>query len=134
MAKYAFLSDEWLDALIALNEEYGDKVPPPVVKFRLNQTVTGVPFGEGTVQMYTDTTQEKPIVGRGHLESVEVTITTDYETARALVVDGDEAAAMQAFMSGKIKVDGDMTKILTPPPPKNDAQIEFDKKVKDMTE
>ena len=41
---------------------------------------------------------------------------------------------MQAFMSGKIKVDGDMTKIMTPPPPKNEAQIELDRKIKEMTE
>ncbi len=134
MAKHAFLSDGWLDNLIALNEEYADKVPAPIVKMRLNQNVTGVPFGEGTVQMHTDTSQGRPIVGRGHLDSPEVTITTDYETAKALVVVGDQAAAMQAFMSGKIKVDGDMTKIMVPPPPKNDAQIELDQKIKDMTE
>ncbi|MDG2307593.1 MAG: SCP2 sterol-binding domain-containing protein [Candidatus Binatia bacterium] len=134
MAKHAFLSDGWLDTLIALNEEYADKVPAPAVKMRLNQNVSGVPFGDGAVQMHTDTTQGNPIVGRGHLENPEVTITTDYETARALVVMGDQAAAMQAFMSGKIKVDGDMTKIMVPPPPKNDAQIELDQKIKDMTE
>jgi len=134
MAKYPFLSDEWLDTLIALNEEYADKVPPPIVKMRLNQHVTGVPFGDGTVQMYTDTSSGKPVVGRGHLENPEVTITTDYETAKALVVMGDQAAAMQAFMSGKIKVDGDMTKIMVPPPPKNEAQVELDQKIKDMTE
>lgn len=134
MAKHPFLSDEWLDTLIALNDEYSDKVPPPIVKMRLNQNVTGVPFGEGTVAMHTDTTEGRPIVGRGHLDNPEVTITTDYETARALVVDGDQAAVMQAFMSGKIKVDGDMTKIMTPPPPKNEAQVELDQKIKDMTE
>ncbi len=134
MSKHAFLSDGWLDTLIALNEEYADRVPPPMVKMRLNQNVTGVPFGDGSVQMHTDTTQGKAIVGRGHLDNPEVTITTDYETARALVVVGDQAAAMQAFMSGKIKVDGDMTKIMVPPAPKNDAQIELDQKVKDMTE
>jgi len=134
MGKHAFLSDAWLDTLIGLNQEYADKVPAPIVKMRLNQNVTGVPFGEGTVQIHTDTSTGKPIVGRGHLENPEVTITVDYETARALIVQGDQAAAMQAFMSGKIKVDGDMTKIMVPPPPKNEAQIELDQKIKDMTE
>lgn len=134
MAKHPFLSDEWLDTLVALTEEYRDKVPPPIVKMRLNQNVTDVPFGDGTVLMHTDTSTGVAIVGRGHLENPEVTITTDYETARVLVVMGDQAAAMQAFMSGKIKVDGDMTKIMVPPPPKNDAQVELDQKIKDMTE
>ena len=134
MAKYPFLSDQWLDALFALNAEYRDKVPAPSVKMRLNQVVTGVPFGGGTVTMHTDTSSGKAIVGRGHIESPEVTVTTDYETAKTLVVQQDQAAAMQAFMSGKIKVEGDMTKILIPPPPKNDAQKELDQKIKDMTE
>ncbi len=134
MAKHPFLSDEWLDMLIALTAEYRDKVPAPLVKMKLNQNVTGVPFGGGTVQMYTDTSAGTATVGRGHIEGADVTLTVDYETAKSLVVLGDQAAAMQAFMSGKIKVDGDMTKIMTPPPPKNDAQKELDQKVKDMTE
>ena len=42
----------------------------------------------------------------------DATITTDYVTAKALFVDGDQAVAMQAFMAGKIKVQGDMMKIM----------------------
>jgi Zn-dependent metalloprotease len=133
MPKYQFLSDEWLEALIALNGEYRSRVPAPNVKMRLNQVVTGVPFGEGTVRMHTDTTGEAPVIGKGHLEKPEVTVTTDYETAKALVVVQDQAAVMQAFMQGKIKVEGDMAKIMVPPPPKNDAQKELDQKIRDMT-
>ena len=48
----------------------------------------------------------------GELPDPEVTISTDYDTARKMLVDLDQAAAMQAFMSGKIKVVGDMMKIL----------------------
>ena len=40
----------------------------------------------------------------------------------------------QAFMSGRIKVDGDMSKMMTPQPPKNDAQKELDAKILDLTE
>ena len=134
MGNHAFLSVEWLDCLIALNEEYRERVPPPMVKMRLNQVVTGVPFGDGEVAMFTDTTSGRAIIGNGHLEDPEVVMTTDYATARSLVVDGDPAAAMQAFMSGKIKVEGDMTKILVPPAPKNEAQIEMENRIKEMTE
>jgi putative sterol carrier protein len=48
----------------------------------------------------------------GELENADVTVTTDYETARKIFVDQDPQAGMQAFMSGKIKVQGDMTKLM----------------------
>jgi putative sterol carrier protein len=48
----------------------------------------------------------------GSLDSPDVTVTTDYDTARQLFVEQDPAASMQAFMSGKIKVEGDITKVM----------------------
>jgi putative sterol carrier protein len=39
-------------------------------------------------------------------------ITVPYDTAKRLFIDGDQSAAMQAFMSGQIKVEGDMTKLM----------------------
>ena len=38
-------------------------------------------------------------------------MTVDYETAKAIIVAQDPQAGMQAFMAGKIKVQGDMTKM-----------------------
>ena len=48
----------------------------------------------------------------GHIENPDVTVTLDYATAKAIFVDGNPQAGMQAFMSGKIKVAGDMTKLM----------------------
>ncbi|MFM9226083.1 MAG: SCP2 sterol-binding domain-containing protein, partial [Actinomycetota bacterium] len=48
----------------------------------------------------------------GALENPDLTITTDYDTARQLFVAQDPAASMQAFMSGRIKVEGDITKMM----------------------
>jgi membrane peptidoglycan carboxypeptidase len=42
----------------------------------------------------------------------EVTVTIDYATAKAIFVDNNPQAGMQAFMAGKIKVQGDMTKLM----------------------
>jgi Zn-dependent metalloprotease len=134
MGKLQFLTDLWLDTVFGLQAEYRERVPAPLVKMRMNQIVTGVPFGEGTVNMHTDTTSGKAILGRGHLEQPDVTVTTDYATAKTLVVLNDQQAAMQAFMQGKIKVQGDMSKIMMPPPPKNDAQKELEEKIKELTE
>jgi hypothetical protein len=37
-----------------------------------------------------------------------------YGTARSLFVQGDIQAVMQAFLGGRIKVDGDLSKLLDP--------------------
>ena len=42
----------------------------------------------------------------------DVTATLDYDTAKAMMVDANPQAAMQAFMAGKIKLQGDMTKAM----------------------
>jgi putative sterol carrier protein len=134
MSKFPFLSDDWLDAVISLQGEYGGQLPDAAVKMKMNQIVNGMPFGEATLNFHMDSSTGEGRLGKGHVDVADVTVTTDYETARALVVDQDQAAAMQAFMSGRIKVDGDMTKIMTPQPPKNDAQKELDQKIMDLTE
>ena len=48
----------------------------------------------------------------GHLDDADLTVTLDYATARAILVEGNPQAGMQAFMAGKIKVQGDMTKLM----------------------
>ena len=49
----------------------------------------------------------------GELENPDLTVTVDYETAKAIFVDSrTQQAGMQAFMAGKIKVQGDMTKLM----------------------
>jgi putative sterol carrier protein len=48
----------------------------------------------------------------GHLDSPDLTVTTDYATARAIFLEQDPQAGMQAFLSGKVKVEGDMTKMM----------------------
>jgi len=134
MSQFAFLSDPWLDAVFALQAEYRDRVPAPLVKMKLNQEISAVPFGDGVVKLHIDTTSGKAVLGRGHVEGADATLSLDYGTAKALMVNQDQQAAMQAFMQGKIKVQGDMSKIMVPPPPKNDAQKELDQKIKDLTE
>jgi putative sterol carrier protein len=71
----------------------------------------------------------------GHLDDAELTVTLDYDTAKAILVDGNPQAGMQAFMAGKIKVQGDMTKLMamqqgTPTRPSRDRQA----KIKEITE
>jgi putative sterol carrier protein len=71
---------------------------------------------------------------KGHLEDADVTITTDYDTAKKILVDQDPQAGMQAFMSGRIKVQGDMMKLMqmqgTPP---DETAVKVAQEIKDIT-
>ena len=109
---FPFLSEEWIEAARAIRAELEGKAtvkPPP---FRMNQVVTEVPFGDGELKAHTDTTSGELVLELGHLENPDVTVTLPYDTAKSLLVDQDQQAAMQAFMSGKIKVEGDMMKLM----------------------
>jgi putative sterol carrier protein len=109
---HLFLSDEWMSAAREIRSRYQDETMNVPVGVRMNQIITGVPFGEGIVKTYTDTSSGVLDIDLGHLESADVTVTTDYATARNIFVEQDPNFTMQAFMSGKIKVEGDMLKMM----------------------
>jgi hypothetical protein len=109
---HPFLSDEWLDEAKAIREKYAGQGTPIGHKIKMNQVITGVPFAPGELQLYMDTSGGEIVMEKGALPDADVTVTTDYETARKIFVDQDPQAGMQAFMSGKIKVQGDMMKLM----------------------
>ena len=112
MGQYQFLSDEWLEETRKIREQNRDHVPAIPVTVRMNQIINEVPFGEGVIKAYVDTSSGLLDMEVGHLEHPDLTITLSYATAKAILVDGDAAQAMNAFMSGRIKVDGDITKLI----------------------
>lgn len=107
-----FLSTEWFATAKAIADKYAGDIPDVAVKVRINQVITGVPFGAGEVRTFIDTTSGRLSMEQGELDKPDVTVSTDYATAKALFVDQDQQAAMQAFMSGKVKVQGDMAKLM----------------------
>ncbi|MGH2686140.1 MAG: SCP2 sterol-binding domain-containing protein [Actinomycetota bacterium] len=135
MAKHPFLSDEWMAEAKKIREEYRGKGTPPAHAVKMNQVITEVPFGGGTIDAHMDTSSGELEMDTGHLDGADLTVTLDYETAKAIFVDGNPQAGMQAFMAGKIKVQGDMTKLMamqsgTPDP----TQLEVAAKIKEITE
>ncbi|MGH9122130.1 MAG: SCP2 sterol-binding domain-containing protein [Acidimicrobiales bacterium] len=112
MPKYAFLSEEWLQAAHRVREELAKNPPPASLPVRMNQIITGVPFGDPVVHAYLDTSAGWVDIATGHLDHPDLTITLDYPTAKAILIDGDAQAAMSAFLAGRIRVDGDVTKLL----------------------
>jgi len=134
VAKYPFLSDEWMAEAKKIREEYAGKSAAAPQKMKMNQIITEVPFGDGTINAHMDTSSGELEMDTGHLDDAEVTITIDYATAKAIFVDNNPQAGMQAFMAGKIKVQGDMTKLMAmgqaAPDP---SAAEMAAKIKDIT-
>ncbi len=112
MATHPFLTDEWIEEARTIREQYRDRAEPVAAAVRMNQVITDVPFGTGTIDAHLDTSSGAVEMELGHLERPDVTVTLDYATARAVFVGQDKEAAMQAFMAGKIRVQGDMAKLL----------------------
>jgi hypothetical protein len=133
VATYPFLSDEWIAAAREIREE-GPAAPVPHV-MKMNLIVTEVPFGDGDINAHMDTTSGELQMDTGHLEGEDLTVTVDYATAKAIFVEGNPQAGMQAFMAGKIKVQGDMTKMMAMQSSAPDeAQLEVAKKISEITE
>ena len=109
---HAFLSDEWMAAAKAVREKYASQSTKVTTVIKMNQVITDVPFGDGTLNVFLDTSSGDVVMDLGALDAPDLTVTTDYVTARQIFVDQDQAAGMQAFMAGKIKVQGDMMKMM----------------------
>jgi hypothetical protein len=103
-----------MDEAKKIREEVGD-APPPPHQVKMNMVIIECPDGvgsEGTVNAHMDTSEGQLQMDTGHIEGPDLTVTVDYETAKAIFVDQNPQAGMQAFMSGKIKVQGDMAKLM----------------------
>ena len=133
--QYVFLSPEWIAAAKKLRDEIGKPASPPAHKVRMNQIITDAPFNDGAeIHVHMDTSEGEVRLEEGHLENPDLTVTVDWETAKAIFVDQNPQAGMQAFMAGKVKVQGDMTKLMamqqgTPDP----AAQELAQKIKEIT-
>jgi hypothetical protein len=109
-----FLSDEWLDQAKAIRAEYEGQGGAPPHKMRMNLVITDVPtdVSAAPIDAHMDTTEGDVDMDLGHLDAPDLTVALEYETAKAILVEGNPQAGMQAFMAGKIKVQGDMTKLM----------------------
>ena len=118
MAKYPFLSDEWVAQARRIYAELqaAGGLPPAasLASVRVNLVVYDAPFSPEPLQAHVDTSTGHVAVETGHLDRPDVTVSLDWATARSLFVEGDPQAVMQAFLSGRMRVDGDMSKLLDP--------------------
>ncbi|MDA8267556.1 MAG: SCP2 sterol-binding domain-containing protein [Actinomycetota bacterium] len=133
MTQYQFLSDEWVAEARKIREEHDGAGSVPH-KVRMNLVITEVPFGDAPVDAHMDTTTGEMRLDLGHLDDPDLKVTVDYATAKSILIEGNPQAGMQAFMAGKIKVEGDLSKLmaLQAAPPDVNAQ-HIAQRLKDIT-
>ena len=134
MSQYQFLSDEWVAEARKIREELGQSAGSVPHQVRMNLVITEVPFGDAPVDAHMDTTSGDMRLDLGHLDAADLKITVDYATAKSILIEGNAQAGMQAFMTGKIKVEGDMSKLmaLQAAPPDAGAQ-QIAQRLKEIT-
>ena len=103
---HTFLSDSWFSEVDKLSAAANVEVPAAIKDLVINVEVTGTPDGSVEARM------EAGALEKGYDASAPTKLIIPFDVARKMMVDGDNAAAMQAFMSGQIKVEGDMSKIM----------------------
>jgi len=105
--KYQFLSDAWFDEAEKLIREHSTTAPPANLLMNLE-----VADGDRTIKFFVGSKDGEALFGKGAADGADLTMSTDIETARQVFVANDQQAGIQAFMAGKVRVQGDMTKLM----------------------
>ncbi len=103
----AFLSEEWFAKVTELTAAAGDlNIPSTLANLALNVTVSGAPSGN------VDLCINGGKFEQGHNGAAGTKLNLPADLLRKIFLEGDAAAGMQGFMTGQIKVEGDMSKLM----------------------
>ena len=124
-----WLTQEWLDEERRLAESQPER---PGASSRMQYVITGTP--EGDVRYYWILENGKLLDSKlGELSDSEVTLTTNYDDA--MKVQQGELDANAAFMQGRIKVTGNMAKLMALLPITNSPEYkQFQEELRAVTE
>ena len=104
--RYPFLSDAWFAKVDELVAAAGDLQIPPAMKAALvNVTVTS-PGGDTQIFM------KDGLFFRGHDAGAPTALSISLDLAKKIFVEADAAAGVQAFLSGEMKVEGDLASLV----------------------
>ena len=126
MSAHPFLSPDWIVEARKIRDDYAERAPEPTEDVRANLVITDAPFTDDDIEGHVDTTGGSIIVDEGHLDDPELTVKTDYDTAKTLFIDRDPQGAMEAFMMGKVLVTGDVARVMafaSAPPPADPDEL-----------
>lgn len=101
-----FLSDEWFAKVQELRAQAGDiEAPAALADLVINITVN---TGDGEKQMAL----VGGMIEQGHRDGAPTTLILPADLAKRIFIEGDQSAGMQGFMSGQIRIEGDMSKLM----------------------
>jgi hypothetical protein len=126
--RFAFLSDEWFAKVDELIAGAGDLQIPDAMRTAEVNIIVKSATGDTKLFM------KDGLFKRGHEPSFTTSLTLGEEIARKIFVDGDTAAGVQAFLEGKITVEGDLAKVVamqTVEP--SEPQKKLTRKIAEMT-
>jgi len=104
-----FLSEDHFNAAReGLNSDPGFQNAIANVELSVQFEVSGAP--EGEVSYFLRVADGAAKTDLGPLDGADVTVSSDYETSQA--ISKGELSVQMAFMTGKIKVGGNMAKIM----------------------
>ena len=104
-----FLSEEHMAiGTTGLNDDAGFTAAMANVDLGLQFSVTDAPTGE--IDYYLTVGDGAAVMALGTLEDADASVSSDYETAAAIAKG--ELNVQMAFMTGKIKVGGNMAKVM----------------------
>lgn len=104
-----FLSEEWAaEATEALNSHEGFKNAIGAADLGIQFVTTDAPDGE--VNYYLQTSGGNAALAVGELEGADVTVKQNYDTAVGIAKG--EINTQTAFMTGKLKVSGNLAKLM----------------------
>lgn len=101
-----FLSDEWFNEVDRLTEEAGNlNASPSLANMQMNLNVTESTNGNVEAHLADG------ILKKGYIDA-DTTVIIDESTLKNVLFDGNMNKAMEAFMSGKIRIEGDMSQMM----------------------
>ena len=101
-----FLSDKWFETVEELTNAAGDLGLSDAAKaIVMNIKVIG---DEGDCDMCID----GGVIKKGLNPASAITISVPYNIARKMFVDQDQNAGTQAYMSGRLTIEGDLNKLM----------------------
>lgn len=102
---FNFLTQSWFDAVARLNQEVGElNLPPNLAELTINVTVKS----ENPTLLHLQAGK----INQHHIQNADATIYIDQDTLNQIIHDNSVDTALEAFMTGKIFIEGDMSKVM----------------------
>lgn len=106
-----FLSEEWFARVAEIRGGLeSQEVPRAMATLDVNLTIED--SGVGAVSFHLRGAPGGFELAPGHVSGAKTEATLPYEVAKAMFVRGDLHAAMEAFLTGDIAIEGDMNSLM----------------------